>query len=77
MNWGTWHEGMGMWGMGGGVMLLLLVLLVVAVVALLRGVGGAGDASRRRTPLEILQARYASGQISRAEFEEKRRDLEA
>jgi putative membrane protein len=38
----------------------------------------AREAARRRanTPLDILQERYARGEIEREEYEQKRRDLE-
>jgi putative membrane protein len=49
-----------------------IVLLVVWVVqkAMSGGVGGT-----ERSALEILKKRYASGEISKDEFEEKKRDL--
>jgi putative membrane protein len=34
------------------------------------------DDTGRRTPLEIVQERYARGEIGREEYEQKRRDLE-
>ncbi len=33
-------------------------------------------ASPGQTPVEILKARYASGEITREEYEQQRRDLE-
>jgi putative membrane protein len=41
-----------------------------------RRVQRAGSQTRE-TPLEILQRRYASGDIGRDEYEQKRRDLGA
>lgn len=76
MGWGN-----GYWGMGMGwiFMALIWVLIILGVVALLRRLG-LGDAARREaprpTPLEILQERYARGEIEREEYEQKRRDLQ-
>lgn len=74
MDWFGWHGPM---GMGGLYMLLLLALVVLAVAVLMRWMLGSTDDPRRqrRTPLDILEERYASGEIGRAEYEEKRRDL--
>lgn len=69
---------MGGWG-GGLEMLLFLGLIVLAIVLLARWFGGG--ASRRdtvqggRSALQILEERYARGEIDREEFERKRRDL--
>lgn len=76
-DWG----GFGGWGMGvgGGVFMLLFWLLVIlGIVALVRWllarpspVPGARD----KTPAEIVQERYARGEINREEYEQKMRDL--
>ena len=81
MGWG--------WIFTGGLMMLIFWGLLVALVVLaVRGLtGGAsgttnntqlGTARRTAepTPLEILQARYARGEISREEYETVRRDLQ-
>lgn len=40
------------------------------------GHGGDHDATKKdKTPLEILQERYAHGEIDKTEFEEKKKDL--
>ena len=74
-----WADGYGWMGFGWIVMILFWVLVIVGAIALVRWFGmrdrGSGDTSRR-TPLEILQERYARGEIERDEYEQKRRDLE-
>src|SRR5690348_16155173 len=76
-----WHMGWG-WGWGGMVfgplmMVLFLAGIVVLAVLLVRrlGAGGHGreSAPPRRTPLEILQERFARGEIDKQEYEERRR----
>jgi putative membrane protein len=77
-----WHgmgDGFG-WGLGMIVMAAFWLLFVAAVVWIVRVVWDRPGprqepGPRSETPLEILQRRYARGEIDRAEFEEKRRDL--
>ncbi len=73
-------NGMG-WGMGfgGAWMFLFWIVLIVAVVLLGRWLGSDStgrDNRRGKTALEILEERYARGEIGRDEFEQKKRDLQ-
>ncbi len=79
MMWG--HDGFGLWGVGMGFgMLLFWGLVVVVIVALVRGFGSKSTGNepqpRANTALDILGERYARGEIDKAEFEQKRRDLQ-
>lgn len=62
-------------------MLLFWGLIIAAIVMLARGFGGRSGGGapglREKTALDILGERYARGEIGKAEFEEKRRDLTA
>ena len=79
MMWGFDGYGFG-GGMGIG-MLLFWGLMIAAIVVVMRGFGDRRGRSepgaRDTTPLEILRARYAKGEIDKSEFEEKRRELSA
>ena len=80
MMWG--YDGFGYGGFGMGIgMLLFWGLIIAAIVVLIRGFSGSsrGNAPRlpEKTALDILRERYARGEIDKAEFEEKRRDLSA
>lgn len=85
---GGYHYGAGMMygGWGGGIfgwlmMFLVFVLVVAVVIGALRWVFGSGrrtsaaPRSAGKTALEILEERFARGEIDKAEFEEKRRLL--
>lgn len=65
----SWEGGIAMW-----IALLLLVALVIYLA--FRGIGpGRFQERSGETPLSILQKRYARGEISKEEYEAKRRDL--
>jgi len=54
--------------------LLFMGLLVYLVVSLINN-NGTFNNTRRDNPLEILKERYARGEISESEYEEKRKLL--
>lgn len=73
--WGYMHQYHPGWGWFGLLTLLLfLVLLIIGVLGVFRFLGNGR--SRERRPIEILQERYARGEIDREEFEARKRDLE-
>jgi putative membrane protein len=73
-----WNHG---WGMGwGGGMLLgpiltlgLIILLIVLIVPLVRGF--SGRAPRTPRARDILDERYAKGEIDREEYLRRRQDI--
>lgn len=82
--YGPWHMMHDGWGMGWGAMFLgplfmiaWLALLVAVIVLVLRwmGVGRIGERGAFRTPREILDARYARGEIDDDEYEKRRKTL--
>ena len=85
MWWGHGFEGFSWeWMLFGGLMMLLfwgglIALLVVVARGFLssqRSSGSAGSsASAGNTALDILKARYARGEITKAEYDEMRREL--
>jgi len=64
------------WGMGFGwiFMILFWALVILGIVALIKWLSDQSG-SRGKTALEILQERYARGEIQREEYEQKKRDL--
>ncbi len=75
-----WGDGYGWMGTGWVFMAFFWVLVIAGAIALVRWLGTAGngsrDTQRHQTPLEIIQERYARGEIGQEEYEQKRADLE-
>jgi putative membrane protein len=68
------YDGWSFWGMH-FFWWVFLIAVITGVVAIL--VQGADRGPRRREkPLEILQRRYAAGEISSEEYEERKARLE-
>jgi putative membrane protein len=76
MNWPDWYAG---WSTGGMMLAMLVHLLwylfVIGLAALVAlfvmrrfGAGGAGA-------IDILKARYAKGELSKADFDRMRQEL--
>ena len=74
-DWMGWGWG-GMW-LGPIFMIALLTLLVAAVVAVVRWMGGSSGngGGRVRTARDILDERYARGEIDREEYQRRRDDI--
>lgn len=68
---------------GGFLMLIFWALVIWAIVAFIRWTLGAGRGEdiprsaqpREKAPLEILQERYAKGEITKKEYDQKKTDL--
>ena len=82
MGWGD--QGYGMWGMGGLGWLMMLIFwgfIIAGVFWLLRYFtsdrGGNVPPSIVRDPMQILQERYAKGEIDTEEFEERKKILQS
>jgi putative membrane protein len=80
-GWGMMGPGM-MGGFGFGwfmpvLMILFWGLVIWGVVALVRGLSGPRhcDSTAADSALEILKRRYARGEVSKKEYEEKKREL--
>jgi putative membrane protein len=64
-------------GFGMGFMWIFWVAIIVIVMALAWSYTGKGKRSENSIPsaLDMLKQRYARGEISKEEYEEKKKDL--
>jgi len=75
---------MGYYGMMGGFgwigmiinFLILIGIIVLIVWAVERFFGGLNQSSKSQTPREILQTRYARGEITREQYQQMMKDIE-
>ncbi len=67
------HFGMGLGGLG---MILVWVVPLVLLVVLFRRHAGGGAHHKGKTAREILETRYARGEIDQDEYRKRRADLE-
>lgn len=64
-------------GFGGVFMILWWILIIVGIVALVKWMLGprAGQGGQSGSALDILNQRYARGEIDEEEYRKKKRDL--
>lgn len=77
-NDGGWYGmGMGHTLFGGAMMIIFWVVLIFVVVYLVRGLGSHAPSQHppRQTALEILEERFAKGEIDKEEFQERKKHL--
>jgi putative membrane protein len=79
MQFGMPYGMMNGYGMGYGtgiIGLIFWILVIIGLVLLIKYLWESGGAKREQdSGLEILKKRYARGEISKEEFEEKKKDL--
>ena len=63
--------GLGGFGFGGIFMVLFWALVILGVVYLVKYFTGSSKEGHEETALEVLKKRYASGVITKAEYNEK------
>ena len=80
-GWGMMGPGMmggfGWWWLMPIFFIIFWGLVIWGIVSLVRGLSGSGGSgsSRADSALEILKKRYARGDITKEEYEEKKKDL--
>ena len=68
--------GMGIWTLFGMIFWIVLIVgVVLLVIWVIQRAAGGGTSKTGESALEILKKRYARGEISKEEFEEKKRDI--
>ncbi len=63
-----------MYGFFGGFMWLFWLVVIVAIIWAVKAIGG-GPTERSKSALDVLDERYARGDIGREEYEQKRKDI--
>ena len=63
--------GLGMW-----VFWIVLIVIIVVLVKVAGSGSGSTPSSPDKSPMEILKARYARGEIDEEEFNRRRHELE-
>lgn len=78
-DWQDWHMGSHMWGWGWGIMMFFMMLFwiiaFIGAIFFVRWLILQSRAHKNITAMDILKSRYARGEISKEEFEEKKKDL--
>ncbi len=75
-------DGMGGFGFGMGIfgwafMILVWVLIIAGIISLVKWLTQSTSGSQsKKTPLEILQERFARGDIDEGEYERKKNILQ-
>ena len=72
-----WGHGWGGWIFGPLMMIVFIALIVGVVVLVVRWLGGgAVQGSKPKAALDILEERFARGEIDKDEFDDRRRALQ-
>jgi len=82
-GWGMGPGMMGNWGMGGFGMIFMMVfwvLVIIGLVFLIKWLiqttsSGKTNGRTGSKAIDVLKERYARGEIDKAEFESKKKDL--
>jgi len=68
---GGWGMGIGMW-----IFWIVVIVLVVALGKMMSATTGGASTHSDKSPMELLKARFARGEIDEAEFNRRRHELE-
>ncbi len=63
-----------MYGFFGGFMWLFWIVVIIVIILAIKAIGGR-PAEKRMSALDVLDERYARGEIGREEYEQKRKDI--
>jgi putative membrane protein len=80
-GYGPGHDMMGGWGYGYGaihmiVWVVILIAIIVGIVWLVRSIAAPGGRLPRRSAgLDVIEERYARGEINRDEYLQKKKDI--
>ena len=76
---GNYYGSMFGWDLGGGSMMILFLAAIIIFIVWATGeISGKNNSDKihySKSVLDILNERYAKGEIDKKEFEEKKKDL--
>lgn len=76
MPYGMMNGGRGIWMLFGMIFWIVLIAGIVLLVIWVVQRAAKGETSRiEESAMDILKKRYSRGEISKEEFEEKKRDI--
>ena len=76
MDWGYGNQGSGPFGwIGGGVMMILFIILAIWIVRQLTRSGDRGYSGGQTSALEVLDTRFARGEIPLEDYTRDREVL--
>lgn len=76
-GYGGWGPGGMMGWFGGGIVMVVFWALLIGLIVWMVREASDRHVHHRSNALEILKERYAKGEISKEEFDEKKKDLSA
>lgn len=69
-----WYNHMS-WGWGGGLMMILWIVLLIALIFWSVRAVQSNQPRQAESAMDILKKRFARGEISKEEFEERKKEL--
>jgi putative membrane protein len=71
------HQGMGWWMVFGGICMIIFWGAIIALIVwgIRRLTRHSGASVNKGTPLEIAKERYAKGEITKAQYEQIKKDI--
>lgn len=68
----------GGFGMGWIFMILWWIIIIAGIIVVIKWlIEQSQGSNNRRSPIEILNERYAKGEIDKKEFDKRKKDLKA
>ena len=70
-----WSGGWGGMFMGWGMMAIFMIAVIVVILFVVKGLTGGAGGDRSSSALDVLNERYARGEIDAAEYNERKKNI--